>query len=147
MSLLAYLLALASGAANPIQAGANAQLNKQLASPLWTALFVYASALLALLLTQLALRHAFPANSVIAQVKPWAWFGGLISIGSTLAGLVFAQRLGSGVFTGLTLTASLATSILLDNFGWVGFRQHTASPTRLAGCALMVAGLWIVARF
>ena len=147
MTFVAYLIALASGAANPLQAGANAQLNKQLQSPLWAALFVYASALLGLLLAQLVLRSALPATGILAQVKPWAWFGGLISIASTMAGLVLAQRLGSGVFTGLTLTASLTTSILLDHFGWIGFRQHAASPARLAGCALMIAGVWLIARF
>ena len=147
MSLFAYLIALLSGAANPIQSGANAELNKQLASPIWAGLFVYATGLLGLVLAQLVLRHAFPAHDRILGVKPWAWFGGLISIASTMAGLILAQRLGSGVFTGLTVTASLATSILLDHYGWIGFRQHTASPARLAGCALMIVGVWLVSRF
>ena len=147
MSFLIYLVALAAGAANPLQAGANAQLNKQLSSPLWAALFVYASALAGLLLAQIFLRQTLPAMSLIGQVKPWAWFGGLISIASTVAGLTLAHRLGSGIFTGLTLTASLATSVLLDHFGWLGFRQHPASPLRMAGCCLMIVGLWIVARF
>jgi transporter family-2 protein len=55
--------------------------------------------------------------------------------------------MGSGLFTGVTITASLVTSILLDQFGLLGFRQHSASPGRLAGCALMVGGLWLIARF
>ena len=147
MNLFAYLIAIASGAANPLQAGANAELNKQLDSPLWAGIFVYASGLLGLLLAQLLLRHAFPTNDRLVNVKAWAWLGGLISIASTLAGLTLAQKLGSGVFTGLTVTASIITSVLLDHLGWVGFRQHTASPARLAGCALMIAGMWIVAKF
>ncbi len=147
MNLVAYLIAIASGAANPFQSGANAELNKQLASPVWAGLFVYATGLLGLLLAQLVLRQAFPTHQAIDGVRPWAWLGGLISIASTLAGLTLAQRLGSGVFTGLTLTASLLTSVVLDHFGWVGFRQHPASPARLGGCALMVAGVWIVSRF
>jgi transporter family-2 protein len=64
-----------------------------------------------------------------------------------MAGLVLAQKLGSGVFTGLTLTASLVTSVLLDQFGVIGFRQHSASPARLVGCALMIAGVWMITRF
>jgi hypothetical protein len=46
---LSYLFALAAGAANPVQAGANAQLNKSLASPLWACLRVYASGLIGVL--------------------------------------------------------------------------------------------------
>lgn len=147
MNFVTYVIALVSGAANPFQAGANATLNKQLASPVWAGLFVYASGLLGLLLAQLVLRQTFPDHQAIASVKPWAWLGGIVSIASTMAGLTLAQRLGSGVFTGLTLTAALATSILFDHLGWIGFRQHTASPARLAGCALMIAGVWLVSRF
>jgi transporter family-2 protein len=147
MTFLAALIAIVSGAANPLQAGANAELNKQVASPLWAGIFVYASGLLGLLLVQGILRHALPSSDRLMSVKSWAWFGGLISLVSTMVGLTLAQKLGSSIFTGLTVTASLATSVALDHFGWVGFRQHTASPGRLAGCALMVAGLWMVARF
>ena len=147
MSFLAYLIAIASGAANPFQSGANAQLNKQLGSPLWAGLFVYASGFLGLLLAQIVLQQGFPGHERLVSVRSWAWLGGLISIASTLAGLTLAQKLGSGVFTGLTVTASIATSVLLDHFGWIGFRQHTASPARLAGCVLMIAGLWIVTRY
>ncbi len=146
MSVLASIIAILSGAANPLQSGANAELNKQLASPLWAGIIVYATGLLGLLAAQLFLRHTFPNASRIHGVSTWAWLGGLISIVSTLAGLTLAQRLGAGVFTGLTVTASLATSMLLDQLGWAGFRQHSASPARILGCALMVAGLWIVSK-
>ena len=64
-----------------------------------------------------------------------------------MAGITFAQRMGSGVFTGLSVTASLIASVVLDHFGWIGFKVHPASWPRVLGCALMVAGLWIVARF
>ena len=61
--------------------------------------------------------------------------------------LTIAQRLGSGLFTGATVTAALLTSVLLDHFGLIGFKQHPASPARLAGCGIMIAGLWLIARF
>jgi transporter family-2 protein len=147
MNFLMYMIAIASGAANPFQSGANAELNKQITSPLWAGIFVYASGLLGLLLAQLVLRQDFPATDRLLMVKPWAWLGGLVSIVSTLVGLTLAQRLGSGAFTGLSVTASIVTSVLLDHLGWIGFRTHTASPARLAGCALMVVGLWMVAKF
>ena len=62
MNFFAYLIAVAAGAANPLQAGANAELNKQISSPLWAGIFVYASGLLSLLLAELVLRHALPRN-------------------------------------------------------------------------------------
>lgn len=147
MIWLTILVAIAAGAANPFQSGTNAQLNKQLGSPFWTAIVVYTTGLLGLLLVQAVMRQAIPDTARVPTVSPWAWLGGLISIAPTMAGLVLAQRMGSGLFTGLSVTAALVTSVLLDQLGVVGFRQHSASPGRLIGCALMVAGLWLVARF
>jgi transporter family-2 protein len=146
MSWLFFLIALAAGAANPLQSGTNAELNKQLGQPLWAGVIVYATGLAGMVLLQLFLGRAFP-TSRLQQIPWYAWLGGLISIASTIAGLTLAQKLGSGVFTGLSITASVVTSVVLDQFGLIGFKQHTTSPARMAGCALMVAGLWLVARF
>ena len=146
MTWLFTLIALAAGAANPLQSAANAELNRQLGAPLWAGVVVYASGLLGLLLILLVAREAIPAGPTIAGVHLWAWCGGLISLASTMAGLMLAQRMGSGTFTGVTLTASLLMSVVIDQLGLFGFRQHTATPGRLAGCALMIAGVWLIGR-
>lgn len=146
MPILLFLLALAAGLANPFQSGLNAELNKRLDAPIWTTLFVYLSGLAGILLIQLFFRHPVPSDK-LQQIPWWAWLGGLVSIVSTIIGLSIAQKMGSGIFTGASLTASLVTSVLLDHFGLIGFKQHTASPARLAGCALMIGGLWLISRF
>lgn len=145
MSILSYLFAILAGSANPAQAGANAELNKGLASPIWSACFVYSSGLAGILLVQVVLRQTWPGR--VDHIPWWAWIGGLLSIGSTVGGLTLAQRMGSGVFTGLSLTASMLTSIALDQFGLFGFKEHPASPLRMVGAGLMVGGIWLIARF
>lgn len=147
MQLLAYLLSIGAGIANPVQAGANAELRKATGTAIFAAGMVYLSGLCAMLIIQLIVREALPSVEKMARTPWWAWMGGVLSIGSTMAAAVFAQRLGSGVFTGLTVTASLVTSVLLDNFGLVGFQVHPASSLRMLGCGLMVTGLWLTARF
>ena len=147
MTLVFVLIALAAGAANPFQSGTNAQLNKQLSQPVWAGIWVYATGLLGILLVQLvSAATGAGMRGRISAVKPWAWLGGLISIASTMAGLMLAQRMGSGLFTGLTLTASLVTSVVLDQFGLIGFAQKSASPMRMVGCGLMIAGAWMISR-
>ena len=146
MSWLLILATVAAGIANPFQSGLNAELNKKVGQPLWTAIFVYVSGLLCVCLVQLLIQQGFPREQISA-VPWWAWLGGAVSVISTVIGLMIAQRLGSGVFTGISITAALVTSVALDHFGLIGFRQHTASPARIAGCVLMVAGLWVIARF
>ena len=152
MLWIAIVAALLAGAANPFQAGTNAQLNKQLHQPVLASAWVYLSGLAGVLLVMaiaaFVSRQLYTGVSGRFSTVPWwAWLGGVISIVSTMVGLSFAQRLGSGLFTGLTLTASIVTSVLLDQFALVGFRQHSASPGRIAGCFLLVAGVWLVARF
>ncbi len=147
MTFFIILIAIAAGAANPFQSGTNAELNKQLGSPLWAGITVYLSGLAGLLLLQLFLRQHLPAADRAAQTHWWAWTGGLISIAATMAGITLAQRLGSTLFTGLSISSSIAVSVALDHFGLIGFKQHTASPARLAGCALLIAGTWLVAKF
>jgi transporter family-2 protein len=81
-----------------------------------------------------------------AALPWWAWAGGVLSIASTMAGLTLAQKMGSGTFTGVSLTASLLTSIILDQFGMIGFKPHPLSTMRAAGAAFLIAGVWMIAR-
>lgn len=146
MVWLLWLIALGTGAANPFQSGTNAELNKQSGQPIWTGLIVYATGFAGLLLVQTIFRPAVPPLERLREVHWWAWLGGLISIAPTVAGLTLAQKLGSGTFTGLSITAAIVTSVFIDQFGLIGFRHHAASPERVIGCALMVAGVWLVTR-
>lgn len=145
MEWIIILIAAIAGAANPFQGATNAELNKQLQQPLWAGAVVYAVGLSGVLILQLFHRQAFPTGNA-GSVSWWAWTGGLISIISTMAGLMLTQKLGSGVFTGVTLTAAVVTSVLLDQFGLAGLKQHAATPGRMFGCALLIAGIWLVAR-
>ena len=147
MQVLAILFALLAGGANPFQSGTNAELKTHLAQPLWATVWVYLSGLLGVLLVQAFVRQPLPSGPQTSSAPWWAWTGGLISIVATFAGLMLAQKLGSGVFTGISITASVIVSLTLDHFGLIGFKQHTASPMRMAGGALMVLGIWMVTRF
>jgi len=147
VNLIIYFLAAAAGAANPAQAGANAQLKKSLDQVFIATIAVYCSGLIGMLLIQLISRQPLPAANKFSSVPWWAWTGGLLSIGATLAGAAFAQRLGSGIFTGISLTASLLMSIVLDNYGLMGFKVHPASWPRMLGGGFLILGLWLVAKF
>lgn len=147
MAWLAIVFALLAGAANPFQAGTNAELKTQLAQPLWATAWVYASGLLGVLLVQAFLRQPWPAAVQVHTVPWWGWTGGIISILATFAGLMFARELGAGAFTGISITISVLVSIVMDHCGLLGFKQHTASPMRLIGGTLMIAGIWIVTKF
>jgi transporter family-2 protein len=145
VNILAYLFALAGGAASPVQAGTNAELNKALSSPVWAIFIVYCVGLAGILIMQVIARQSWPSQS-IHLVPWWAWTGGLISIVSTIAGLTLAHKMGSGLYTGMTLTASLITSVVLDQFGLIGFKVHPITGLRGFGVGFLIAGIWMIAR-
>ena len=145
MAWLAVLVSVLAGAANPLQSATNGELNKQLQQPVWAGIVVYASGLLGMLIIQVFARQSPPWDQA-GGVSWWAWMGGLISIGSTIAGLTMVQKLGAGIVTSLSVTSSLLVSVLLDHFGLLGLKQHPASLGRVVGCALLVAGVWLVGR-
>ena len=146
MQWIVILIAIGAGALAPLQ-GTNAELYKHWQQPIWTTVWVYLSGLATILLIQAAFRQQLPAHEAVAAAPWWAWIGGALSIVTTLVALMFAQKLGSGMFTGLSLTAAILVSILMDQMGWIGFKQHTASPLRLLGGLLMVGGVWLVSRY
>ena len=98
-------------------------------------------------LSLLAIRPPLPEGHRLAAAPWWAWTGGLCGALYVTGTLFFAQKLGAGVFTGLTVTAGILASLVVDQFGWVGFPQHAAGPWRMAGGLLMVAGVALVSIF
>jgi transporter family-2 protein len=87
-----------------------------------------------------------PDDSRFGSAPWWAWVGGLCGA-AYVTSTFFAKSMGAGIFTGLTITAGIVVSIGLDHFGLIGFQQHSAGFLRIAGAALMIVGLTLVARF
>jgi transporter family-2 protein len=55
--------------------------------------------------------------------------------------------MGSTYFTATTVTCSLVCAVLLDHMGWIGFEVHRVNLWRITGCALLLAGLFLVSKF
>lgn len=149
--LIFYVFAMLAGVATAIEPGQNAEIAESIEHPLFAgviSLGVSIFGILALVAIMLGtgLVH-LPEMARIAEVPWWAWLGGLLSAALTLAQLVVSKKIGAASFLGIIVTTGVITSIGLDHFGLVGFKQHSADATRLVGGALMIAGVGLVARF
>ncbi|KAA0125358.1 DMT family transporter [Methylobacterium sp. P1-11] len=143
-----YGFALLAGIATAIEPGQNAGLAKSLARPLLAGVVSLVVSIATILAAMLVTgQYGLPATDRLAQVPWWAWLGGLMSAGLTMAQLSVSKRIGAASFLGLIVTAGVVTSILLDHFGLVGFKVHEASLWRILGGALMIGGVALVARF
>ncbi|WP_237479281.1 DMT family transporter [Lichenibacterium dinghuense] len=143
-----YAFALVAGVANAFQAGTNSTLSKALGQPFLAALLVVGVSALALAAAGLASgRLAWPAAGSFAAVPWWGWVGGLLSALLLLSQLFVADSIGAGPFLGIIVVAGTVTSLIIDNYGLVGFKVHELNAWRVAGGALMSLGVLLVALF
>lgn len=152
MQPLLLVFAVVAGILNTLQSGSNSTLNKRLDHPFASAAVVYLGGLSLVALgwigAQLIGRGGgFPAHDRIVQVPWWGWIGGTLGLVFVFGTLLVAPKVGAAVYTAASVSAGVLTSLALDHFGWMGFDQHTAGPGRLAGAALIVVGLVLIAKF
>lgn len=143
-----YGLTILAGIANAIQPGQNATLSKSLGLPVTAGLITLLVSTSALLLSGLVFgKLEIPTGQQLAAVPWWAWLGGCFSVLLIMAQLYASPAIGAASFLGIVVTVGVTASIVLDNYGWVGFPVHPASLWRILGAVLMIAGVALVALF
>ena len=72
------------------------------------------------------------------------WTGGLIGAIVVTSSLIMVPRMGSLLWFAALITGQILASTVLDHFGWLGNPRIVASPTRLIGVGLLLAGLLVI---
>ena len=142
--LIPVLVAVASGALIPFQAGANAMLGRSLGHPLWATVASLLVSLMVVLPLLLLLKAPMPALVLAARGPAWMWAGGVAGVFYISAALVLAPRLGAGGFVAAVVAGQMAGALLLDQFGLAGFAVRAVTPGRLAGALLVVLGVMVM---
>ena len=146
--ILLYALTLLAGVANAFQAGTNSTLAKTLHQPFLAALLLVGVSALGLVAAGLISgRLALPTAAAFRDVPWWGWIGGLLSAILLASQLFVAEAIGASPFLGIIVVSGTVTSLLIDNYGWVGFKPHELNMWRIAGGALMSVGVLLVALF
>ena len=148
MQWLLYGFVIVAGALNAVQAGCNSSLNKVIEQPIAAALMILAVAFSGILtLGTISGQLGVPEIASFHRVPWWGWIGGLLGATFLMSMLLFAHRIGAGAFMGLSVTAAIITSVALDHFGLVGFKEHSVGWWRILGSGLMIAGIGLVAKY
>ena len=148
MAIWGYLLfALLAGAMLPFQFGINAQLATWLGSPVRATLVSFAVGTLAMLAVSLAAVRGWPSPGRLTDAPWWVWVGGFLGAFYVLGSVVTAPKLGAATLVAMILAGQTIASLLVDHFGWVGFDENPVTPGRLAGMALVAAGVALVRVF
>jgi bacterial/archaeal transporter family-2 protein len=144
----AYLLfAFAAGAVLPFQAGINAELADWLNSPVRAAFVSFAGGTLLLAVAAALVLRPVPSAGRLGDAPWWVWLGGALGAFYVLGSIVSAPKLGAATLIALVVAGQALASLIVDNFGWVGFEPKHISAGRLVGLALVGAGVVCVRIF
>jgi bacterial/archaeal transporter family-2 protein len=143
--LLLLLFAVVAGAVLPLQAGINARLAQFVGGPVRASLVSFVVGTLCLALVVVLF---YRSGEHRAGAAPWwAWVGGALGAFYVTATVVVPIRIGAAAFFGILVAAQLVISVLADQFGWLAFEQRSATPLRLVGVGLLIAGATLVRLF
>lgn len=145
-SIFAIVAVILAGGATALQAPTNARLMTAVGSPVNAAFvsFAVGTAALGLLAAILQAKPDWAA----ARGLPWyAWIGGLYGSIFVVAATWGVPRLGVALTITLMVAGQLLVSLILDHFGAFGAPVQPVNLGRMAGVALVIAGVLMVRRF
>ena len=147
MVWLYLLFAFAGGVALPFQAGINAELAEWLGSPVRAAFVSFLVGTLVLLVAATLVFKPLPSWGRLGDAPWWVWVGGALGAFYVAASIVSAPKLGAATLIALVVAGQGLASLVVDHFGWVGFEPKHITAGRIAGIALVGAGVALVRFF
>jgi transporter family-2 protein len=146
-SRLLYLaMALALGAALPIQAAINARLAKTAGNPVMAAFISFAVGTIALMLF-LIIAGQFQFRFISARSPWWIWTGGLLGTFFVAGIVIVLPRLGVVLSFSLVLAGQMFIAILFDQYGWLGTAVREISAGKIIGAILLVIGVILIRKY
>jgi transporter family-2 protein len=144
--VLIVLLAAVGGVAAVTQQVFNANLRYALNSAAWAGVVSYAVGLACVVALALASGDPLPSFAVARGTSWYLWTGGALGAFFIIMAIFLVPKLGAATFIALFVVGQMLASLVLDHFGLFGLEKHAASPVRLAGAALLVAGVVLIRR-
>ena len=144
-ALLATIVVILAGGATALQAPTNARLATAVGSPVNAAFISFAVGTLVLGLAA-ALMHTRPDVAATRGLPWYAWLGGVYGACFVVAAAWGVPRLGVAMTITLMVGGQLLISLALDHVGALGVPRQPLNLGRVAGVALVLAGVLLVRR-
>ena len=141
---LLLLIALAVGGLLALQGMVNAQLGKSLSHPLQASFVSFSVALLFLMILMFFFGIRVPARQALGEMPWYLYTGGLLGLVYVTSVLVLIPRAGVANTILAIFVGQMLLSISADHFGWFNTPVRTMDLSRTSGCALLLAGLYLI---
>ncbi len=142
-----YPIILIAGALQAWGPPMNGALRQALINPWLASIVSFLPIVFFLAVLFFCLPRPLPTTDGVSNMPWWAPLGGLAGAFAVIAGLLFVDKVGAAVFGGLTITANILMSLLVDQFGMFGMEVHHLGIWRIVGGVLMVAGIALISFF
>ena len=141
------VLGLVAGAVLPVQGAINAELNAELDAAVAVGAFSF---LVATVVMALALGSILAAGAPRPRVEPlrgvpwWGWLGGLCGATYVTSVFLLIPEIGAAPVVVLTVGGQQLASVAVDRYGLLRLPRRTISRHRLAGVAVLLAGVALI---
>lgn len=139
-ALFALVVVVLAGSMLATQAPINAALARQAGGPIVAACISFLVGFVVLAAIW-AFRGTGLPREAVATAPPWVWVGGVLGAFYVAAMVWAVPVVGAFSATVALVTGQLVAALVLDRIGAFGLPVHDISLTRLAGLALVLAGL------
>ena len=144
MNTLYILAAVATGAGIAAQALINSRLRGVLGGAIWAAVAQFVVGLVLLIALALATRQPSPSFEAVPRSPWWVWTGGAFGAAFIVVSIVLVPRMGTALTVASITVGQLLAALVFDHTGWLGAPVIRLSPVRLAGAALLCAGIMLL---
>jgi transporter family-2 protein len=142
---VAVLVVAIAGCLVGMQPPVNARLGRAVGS-LQAAAVSFLVGTIALLLIASLAKGGWGALGNAGKVPWWGFVGGLLGAVYVTVALITVKTLGVSGLTATVISGQLAAAVVIDRFGLLGVAKQPIGWTRIAGLALLVAGVFLVVR-
>ncbi|HZF63583.1 MAG TPA: DMT family transporter [Chitinophagaceae bacterium] len=145
MKYLMLIGTLVAGSLLPVQTILNTRLGRQTGGFLVGVLLSFIVGTLCLLLINL-----FVSGNALVQLKPskthpwFLWLGGLIGAFFLSYTTWVNQKQGMALTFILIICGQILMSLLIDNYGLLGAKMQPVTGMKMAGVALILAGIFLI---
>lgn len=146
MKVIWIMIAFASGAFLPVQAGLNTKLGKSIASPVHASMISFLVGVITVFIyTELTKQ---PVSWAGVKTAPWySWVGGMLGAFYVTAIILAFPKIGPALTFGLVVAGQMVIAVLLDHFNILVAQQHSINVWRLLGIVLIITGVIIIRKF
>jgi transporter family-2 protein len=139
-----YLLAAGAGVSFVFQQAVNANLRVEIGSPWWAGFISYLGGTLAMFAVILIAREPWLSGPSLARTSWMSWTGGIFGAIYIAISILLLPRLGAALVVALIVLGQMLGALAFDHFALLGVPENPISPLRLAGAALLVAGVVLI---